>query len=272
MDIIALIITFHPRKELLLNNIEAIYHDVDSIIIWQNSNEDFDYLNHFTKIAFWGDKTNHYIAEPINEVIRYCYENSIDFLLTLDQDTVFHGFGLFKNAVEKSISADVAVYAPVLHWFKRSSNEPITETKTAITSGSILNIKIARELGGYREDYKIYEADLEYCHWARKNGYRILNFWDFVLNHNLGYQSKPIWKFSVWNYSPIVYYFIFRNRCWMYREYFDKRDLLKMLKSSLILYVPGIILGERNKIKKIYYLGKGLSEGLFSPISTRPFL
>ena len=272
MNIIALIITFHPKKELLLNNIEAIYNAVDSIIIWQNSDEKIDYLNHYSKITFCGDLSNHYIAEPINIIIKYCFEKGIDYLLTLDQDTVFDGFSSFKNAVEKSISADVAVYAPVLHWFKRTSNDSITEAKTAITSGSIMSVRIAKELGGYREDYKIYEADLEYCHWARKNGYRILNFWDFVLNHNLGYQSKPIWKFSVWNYSPIVYYFIFRNRCWMYREYFDRKNLFKALKSSLLLYVPGIILGERQKIRKLYYLGKGIYEGLFSHISTRPSL
>lgn len=271
MRIIASVITFHPDFDKLKHNINTYAQSVEKVIVFRNSDEDLSFLETiFPNLILLGDGNNSYIAKALNTIVQYCIQNHYDYLLTMDQDSSFNSFDSFITCVEQNLSPNVVCYAPALSWFKKPKDcASVSPTKSAITSGSIMYVPIVKQLGGFREDYKIYEVDLEFCYWARENGYTILLFYDFVLNHNLGYQSKPIWKFSVWNYSPSSYYFLFRNRIWMQREYSSFKEHIKMMWWTIILYIPGILLGEKHKCKKIGYIIKAFIEGYTARVQKR---
>lgn len=50
------------------------------------------------------------------------------------------------------------------------------EVKLAITSGSILNVTIAKQLGSFDENLFIDEVDSEFCYRAQKMDIRLLYF------------------------------------------------------------------------------------------------
>lgn len=266
--IAAVVVVYNPEKDRLINNIKAFVESVDVIIIWQNSAENFESLKKWeNKIIFMGNCKNQYIAHPLNCVLKWCKSNGYDYLLTMDQDSIWHDCSSFITKVKEMYENDVAIYAPnVNEQFKSDKESLIVES--VITSGSLCNVDIACKLGGFREDYQIYWVDGEFCFWARKNGYTIKVLPQFHLSQRFGEQSKTILGYSASNYSPIVYYFLFRNMLWMKREYHENPSLKCVLYTSLY-NIRGIVLGENKKVRKLYMIGKAWWDGLFHPIVKR---
>jgi rhamnosyltransferase len=76
-----------------------------------------------------------------------------------------------------------------------------------MTSGNILNVKIAHSLGGFREDFFIDHIDHYFCLLAQKNGFNIL-FSKAILDHNLGQMKKLLGRNLIFHSLTRFYYFI----------------------------------------------------------------
>lgn len=275
MRIAAVVIAYNPERESLYKNIQRFINYVDTVVLWQNSIEDFDYLNEWhEKIVFMGDGHNEYIARPLNIVIRYCVDNKYDYLLTMDQDSEWTDFSSFidKVRMQSQIKNEVAIFAPNVNRQFNDDSISYHDIEWVIQSGMLLNVCVAEKLGGFRTDYGIYGIDEEYCFWARKNGYKIRVFTDCNMNQNFGALEKKYLGFYVLNYSPIVRYFLIRNMLWMKREFHDSTTMRRIIHVFL-LHSRDIWLGEKNKVEKWLKLMQGVFEGLFKPIKgKRPMI
>lgn len=264
--IAAIVVTFHPNRDELYNNVRSFIDEVDSLLIWRNSEEPMDYLSEWQeKIYFVGTGKNEYIAKPLNYALSWCLENRYDYLLTMDQDSVWENFNGFLASTKKSLDNSVAIYAPNLNNQWSCDNETI-EVASVITSGSLVNVEAAKAVCGFNEYYKIYWVDGEFCYKVRRNGYRILVFTSYCLKHQLGRQTKTIFGYYTSNYSPKVYYFMFRNMFWMRREHGGSSVSVKCILYTVLYNVRGIILGESDKLKKLCSIIKGTFDGLFKCI------
>ena len=114
MKIAALVITYRPDPSLLKKNVAAFINDVNEVVVWRNSPEPIDCLNEWChKVTFMGTGHNDMIALPVNWAMDYCRSKHYDFLLTMDQDSCWHNFHGFVEAVSKfSNDTSVGVFAP----------------------------------------------------------------------------------------------------------------------------------------------------------------
>ncbi len=267
--IAAIVVSYNPKIQEVIDNIRSYCSAVDKVLIWRNSSEEFAVPADLEeKAILMGNGVNDYMARPLNTALEWCFKNGYDYLLTMDQDSKWENASYFVDRALSLAEDDVAIYAP---YTVGQNEKPMQDydAESVITSGSLVNVAIAKSLGGFREDYKIYWVDGEFCYWARKNGYRIRVLHDCCLIQQFGKQTKTLFGFTTSNYSPFIYYLLIRNMLWMRRE-FPEGVSVKTVLYTLMYTIRGIILGEKNKIRKIHNINKGVIHGLFSHFDRRP--
>lgn len=269
--IAAVVILFHPVFDDVLDNLSTYASIVDKLLLWRNSPEPIRIPPYLAKkTIILGDGNNEFMAKPLNQAIEWCYNNGYDYLLTMDQDSKWVNADYFISRALSSKEDNIAIFSPYVQGqYTRPKDD--YDAESVITSGSLVSIQIARSLGGFREDYRIYWVDGEFCYWARLNNYKIKVLHDCTLLQRFGKQTKTLFGFTTSNYSPIVYYFLIRNMIWMKREFNDGVSV-KTLIYTLIYNLRGILLGENDKIRKVHYINKGIVHGLFRHFDHRPVI
>ena len=264
----AVVVLYHPQIVEVLKNLASYAKVVDRLLIWKNSPEEFPLPDPLIKKSILlGTGENDYMARPLNAALMWCKNNGFDYLLTMDQDSAWEDAEYFIKRALSLPDENIAVFSPYVQGqYTRPDHD--YDAESVITSGSLVNVRIALKLGGFREDYKIYWVDGEFCYWARLNGYRIKVFHDCTLIHEFGKQTKTLFGFTTSNYSPTVYYFLIRNMLWMRRE-FPKGVSIKTVLYTLMYAVRGILLGEKQKCIKFHSINKAIIHGLSSKINKR---
>jgi len=263
-EIAASIILYHPDREDLRRNISAIAPYIGTLILWRNSSEDISLAEDLPcGVVFMGDGSNRYISEPLNECLKYCSGKGIKWLLTMDQDSEFEDFASILASAQNAIDCgwnDAIVFAPDINNGRYSSFDAPIEIESTITSGSLCSVEKSISVGGFRESYKIYWVDSEFCHRARLSGFKIVALPGNNLRQKFG-KIKKVHGIECFNYSPSTLYFLFRNMLWMHREYKVNPDLKCMLYSTK-MYLGGILVGENDKLRKMKSVAKGIAHGL----------
>lgn len=269
--IASIVVCYHPDGNTFVSNLLSYSHAVDKVLVWRNSPEQLDIPESLKeKVIFLGTGENQFMAKPLNVALDWCEANGYDYLLTMDQDSQWVNAAYFIQRTTDQAEVDVAVYSPYVSG-QYAKPDADYDAETVITSGSLVNVRIAKKLGGYREDYQIYWVDSEYCYWARHNGYRIRVLYDCELKQKFGHQTKTLFGFMTSNYSPLVYYFIIRNMLWMHRE-FPEGANTKCVLYTLMYNIRGIVLGEKNKLKKLHKINCAIFSGLFGKFEKRKAL
>ena len=153
MKTAACIILYHPDTDRLRENILAIAKDLDLLILWRNSPEDIPIPEVDVPVVRLGTGENRYIAAPLNECFRYCADRGIDWLLTMDQDSVWEDFSGFVQTAEKYLQDGVIAFAPSVNR-NLSATEECIDIDYTITSGSLCHVPSVLAAGGFRESYK----------------------------------------------------------------------------------------------------------------------
>lgn len=262
MKITTIIVAYHPDMELLRRNIEAIHDHVDKILIWRNSADDLSALTSlFPKIEMIGDGTNHFMAYPLNQALQWAHNHAYDWLLTMDQDSVWDNFGEFLIDALTDADDSVMLYTPnVNHAF--DSTPTHTDVETAITSGSLINVERALGIGGFKEKYEIYWVDGEFCYRARREGMKVRMLPRHNLTQQFGRQTRTLFGFQTSNYSPQIYYYLIRNMLWEHREHGSRAVSFRCIAHTLLFTTRGIILGEKQKMKKLGKISLAIWHGL----------
>lgn len=262
MKVAAIVITYNPDPAEVERNIKQYIDVVDRVIVWRNSADDFVFKGEGAeKVVYMGAGENEYIAKPLNRAIDWCLDNGVEWLLTMDQDSTWMDFAGFLEKVKEQDHTQTIVYAPSVNCHAVLENEA-NEVESVITSGALHHVGRTKMLGGFREDYQIYWVDGEFCYWSRMNGYKVKVLRDFEMKQQFGRESKGPFGVSIANYSPLVYYYLFRNMIWMRRE-FRKGVSSKTMMYTSFIYVRSIVLGEKQKVKKLFHVVKGMVDGVF---------
>lgn len=270
-----LIITYHPDLNELQSNIQNIIDYLDKIIIWVNTPNE-DTAKYFTinkkyedRMIFLGTGKNEGIAYAINQTFKWAVENGFTHLLTMDQDSIWHNFENYRNKIiEHKVDTSIGVFSPVIfEQFKRNFPE-ISFVNDAITSGSVYDLQLVNKIGLFREDFFIDAVDLEYCYWARRNGYKIALLGNCFLQQKYGNDSEHKFlnrNFHTPNYSAFRVYHIIRNHIFLWKEYpelssFEKKRILNVYIFKRLLFVW---MFEKDKCNKTIAVFKGIIHGFF---------
>lgn len=277
MRIIAGIVLYNPDIKRLLENVNSIYPQVDSLIIVDNASKNCEQaikmLQEFKNIEIICNDKNKGIATALNQIMHYAIEYSASWVLTLDQDSVCEhdlisqyykyisksDVGMMTcNVVDRNFGIDYGVGSTEYRY-----------VEGCITSGSFVNVKSYKKTAGFDEKMFIDKVDFDYCLSVRATGQKIIKINYNGLLHEVGHGRiiKLFGKsYTMYNHSYIRRFYMVRNGIYIAKKHKKSlnifRELLKEVRGIIL-----VLLYENDKLKKLKYGIKGLIEGLFMQIN-----
>lgn len=269
-NIAAGIVLYNPDVVRLRENIEAIYSQIELLILIDNGSDNISFIEakykNFNNIYIIKNEKNLGIAKGLNQIIDFCESKGFNWVLTLDQDSVCPS-NLIEEYRKYMQLPNVAIISPTI----ADRNKDKEETKhicdyeiinKCITSASLTNIEICKKVGCFDEKMFIDLVDFEYCKRLLLNGYKIIRVNSVVLLHEIGHITQRrflFWHVDVKNHSAFRKYYMARNILYCAKKqesYFSVAiAYLRVLKIFLLT-----LLYEKNKIKKCKLMIKGISD------------
>lgn len=246
----ALIITYNPSPGFEYQ-LEKLFAEFEQVILVDNGSSPKFQKTLKSQAIRWGDalkilinQQNLGVGTALNQGFAWAIQNGYDFIITLDQDST-PAPGMSK-ALVSALGAcagkeKISIVAPLVEnpdagitvryirpknhlFFERTScaGQILDNVSIVITSGSMYNLAIYKQVGPFRDDFFIDYVDTEYCLRAKQQGFKIIVACDAHLRHKLGNQKKI-------NFGPVEmrptfhsitrWYYINRNRIFMLRKY-----------------------------------------------------
>ena len=271
--ILAIVVTYYPEKELLEKNILSFIDEVDKVLIWENTpqadRQVYRYIQH-GKVDYCGDDTNS-ISHALNYAWRYAAYHCYDYLLTMDQDSVFEHFAAYRDAVVSMNGKEQCIVGPETTRVDLGKYDDFIPVPAIITSGMLVSVSLIERLDGFCEAFSVDAVDSELCVKAMSRGIHVYQHSKTFLQHRLGntsdhHKNRPC---LVRSYSPKRLYGIFRNHIILYRKYRDNAWLRDIIKAYFRIYFIGIILYDNHqKMKKTFSILKGVKDAMFFDIDT----
>ena len=189
MCIAGVVVLYNPDYEVL-SNIRSYIEELDVLYALDNS----DVVNEKLILKLKEMPRIKYISMGRNRGVSYALNYALkatefyQFLLTMDQDSKFYSGMMkkYKAILHDNYSNDnsIAMYAVNVNSFEETNCVPVI-VDHAITSGFVVNVQIANELGGLDDNLFIDEVDDEFCYRAQRHGYKILKLPNVCLFHHL---------------------------------------------------------------------------------------
>lgn len=275
--IAAVIVTYHPKAELI-ENLTAISYSVKHTYVIDNGSdldnkalEDAERLSNVTLVRIG---RNMGIAYALNCGVKLALASEIDWVLTLDQDSLLTA-GAISRMMETYATYTnkelVGILSPN-HYDKnsgyqnqdyRGSKGSILVRQHVMSSGCLIPRTTFNKVPSFDDDLFIDLVDHDFCLKVKKAGLEVLVVVDAQMGHSLGnvkfHRLGPLSFFSH-NYPIERHYYRARNRVVLYRRHFGAwiwRDQKFAVKDLL-----KVIMVETNRWKKIKAILKGTRDGL----------
>jgi rhamnosyltransferase len=238
-NMIAVVVTFHPDAERLMEGLLAILPQVDGIIVVDNGSPApaLDSIATLHPVSVIRLEANRGIAYAQNRGIAIAKEREAAFVLLLDQDSVasaqmairlrseyeaLRAAGERVGAVGPAQSDGFNSDRPRFTRFQRGRYlqvEAPTESTSLpcdmlIASGTLIPIKVLDEVGTMNEGLFIDKVDTEWCLRVRRAGFSIHGIPGAKLFHRLG---ESVLTVRWWRgkrlpvHKPFRYYYMVRN-------------------------------------------------------------
>ncbi|RTL02185.1 MAG: glycosyltransferase [Proteobacteria bacterium] len=266
LNVLIVSVAYNPPTTIL-KNLEADYYPH---LVIDNSEQETVWLKEYCLLhdhiyQWMGDNVG--IAKALNVGASYAMQHGFDYIVTMDQDSELTNQllqELTSFIIDYGVCNDVAIFSP-RHKIGNNSIEYNLAIEDNIllpmTSGNFVNLKIWYKLLGFDENLFIDAVDIDYYAKAKISGYRILTLNYVVMPHCMGTHSGVMWifkyGFDVWNHSALRKYYIMRNYNYICKKYLSKLPELYFFKKIIIKMPISVVLFEKGKFKKLYYLLQG---------------
>lgn len=268
----AVIVTYNIGKQLI-QTVDSITSQVDELVIVDNHSTEetqlvLDDLAAAGKISLIRNDDNLGIARALNQGMNWLRDKQVDWILTLDHDSMASPDMIDKllavyDELGDDIRPSVAVLAPEIYdqnlgvktRFVKSGD--YARVNNVIQSGALYRLDKWVELGPFDESLFIYFVDDEFNKRVKMNGLSIYMVKSAVLFHEEGKRiNKNIlgWTMVYDQNSGLAKYYIVRNSIYMFRKFKEKRYIDRILVElvKVLLVEP----------KKLGYVCKGIYHGL----------
>lgn len=277
------VILYNPNKDVI-QNIESYIKYLDRIYIIDNQNGEIitdELKNKYSNVEIIEHSENMGIAYSLNKVLSLC-QKEYTHLLTMDQDSYFD-IGImdkYKKAIQSFDWDKTLGVGPIILDYNTSSkcsDVSYQETMGVITSGNIISVKNAINIGGFDEKLFIDEVDYDFCYRGILKSYKVYIYNNGIyLKHSLG---NTIERFFIYrtlkcmNHNYIRKYYIMRNRFYVYKKYHsinEKFFAKNYLKANARL-IFDIIFFEKDKFRKLKWALIGAKDFLFKNMGKKKF-
>ena len=264
MKIATVVILYHPTQNFI-ENLATYQPFTDKIYVFDNTEKECDLkeqILNFSKVEYFHDGENNAIAKRLNIAAKKAISEGYDWLLMMDQDSKFINNSLeyYLDGIENyPLNKPVPIFC-VNYLREEQESSPIAKTQKIdlfITSGSVLNLTLFPVIGDFDENLFIDFVDTEYSLRCKRMGYKIIQFTNIFLVHQLGtlvnrasIKTLYLKKKLKTVYSPIRYYYLCKNNLYIQKKYQDLDDILmkNIQKTTKIHLERGIFYG-RNPFK-----------------------
>lgn len=277
------VILYNPDKDVI-RNIESYIKYLDRLYIVDNQNGEIitdELKNKYSNVEIIKHSENMGIAYSLNKVLSLC-SKGYTHLLTMDQDSYFD-IGImdkYKKAIQSfdwdktlGVGPKILDYNTLL----KCSDVSYQETMGVITSGNIISVKNAINIGGFDENLFIDEVDYDFCYRGIKKDYKVYIYSCGVyLKHSLG---NTIERFFVYrtlkcmNHNYVRKYYIMRNRFYVYKKYhtMNEKFFAKNYLKANVRLIFDIIFFEEDKFRKLKWALIGAKDFLFKNMGKKNF-
>ena len=274
MKVDAVYVTYYPDLVLFERSINSIASQVRKIYIVDNTPGKEMRLESFrnekTEIIYLGD--NFGIAYAQNVGLKKALENSADYILLSDQDTIYPENYIQEMLKAFSYNEKVAAVAPKFKDLNKGHDSffikadslcfkkiypkgGLHEIMQAIASGKIINAKFLKNIGLMNEELFIELIDIEWCWRARKKGYKIIGNADVWIAHKYGDSYVKIGRRKITIRSPERQYYIVRNIFYLlfYSNSLDifRRIVLFFKAFRYMIFYPLLVKPHRKNLKYV---------------------
>ncbi len=268
-DKIAAAFVLYNPDESIIDNIKSCQDQVNKIYLIDNSekklNENLEkYFLSNNKINYTRLNQNLGIAEALNIAFEKANKDGFDFLLTLDQDSKV-GYNMVAQLYEVISENDkIALVCPE-HFdpsqHKEKQDGKVEDVSYVMTSGNLVRVSAAKEVGGFDSKLFIDHVDHEFCLRLNHHGYKIKKVLYAILYHKLGKSETKSFlgiNFYPSNHSPVRIYYRTRNRLYVDQKYkkifpdYVKKDFRHFMREFL-----DMIVCEKQRFQKIKMMIKG---------------
>lgn len=265
MKLLAVVVTYYPQKNVLLQNIEAFISYVDKVLIWENTpfteKQEFRYLVN-EKIEYCGDGVNS-ISHALNYAWKYANKASYDYILIMDQDSQWVDFPSYLKQTIYNDGAPEGIWGP--HISGNIKKSGIEEVYSVINSGTLVKVTLVNRIGGWNEMFDIDGVDDEFCLRAKRLGIKTYRINESNLLQCFG---SPRIVFFLWkrgelrNDSPLRLYNIYRNFILLIRMFPESKMLKDEFKRCWMSRIKWIIFFENNRVRKLCAIVRGIYDGI----------
>ena len=265
MKLAGVVVVYNPTENIN-KNIETYIDYVDKLYVVDNSdNDNSDKFLKNKKIEYIPNNKNLGIAKALNIAAEKAYTEKFDYILTMDQDSKFEGNNLEK-LIKFADNCDINKVGIISPWHVTKEENAIPkedyeEVVEVMTSGNIVNLKLWKEIKGWKEYFFIDNVDIEYCMNLNKHGFKVIRYNKSKLTHNLGNitRGRILWKEVVCtNHNYIRQYYMIRNLYYLEELYGkDYPDNINKMKRGAQGRLRRIIFCEKDKYRKIRNMYRG---------------
>lgn len=266
MSLAGVVILYNPEDQII-KNINTYIDYLDELYVIDNSDvvnsNIVDTLTQNKKVVYHKNSENMGISYSLNFTVKQAV-NRHKWLLTMDQDSFFYKQEI-KNYVEALSKFEdddnIAGIAPVPVTeaaYKPTNHTEIEHVEKCITSGNIIKIKTALEVGGFDENLFIDQVDHEFCYRCNENGYKTYQIMNIKMIHHLG---NPVEKRLLGfhrcrsaNHNYIRIYYITRNMFYVMKKY---PHIRKQEMKSWRRKIRKMLLAENDRLRKIRSIFEG---------------
>ena len=166
-------VVYNPDSKVL-QNLESYSHLMEVSVVVDNSDTKNDIsrqLQKNHKMIYIDMHKNAGIAAALNAGISYLSQKDLDFVLTMDQDSVFPT-KYYSNIIQliEKYKTEYSIIGLNFNHENEASNIKIIDVPYWLTSGNFVNIQDFMRVGGFRKDLFIDFVDFEFGYFTISSG------------------------------------------------------------------------------------------------------
>ncbi len=256
-NIIAGIVLYNPDISRLIEVIEAIYNQVQSVCVFDNGSKNWTEVKKEIEDAYHNEiicirnEVNAGIGYATNRIFEEALKLGFDWVLTLDHDTICP-HKLITEYKKVSIDNTLGMICPsvidkeiVSNTWKPNNKTAVELVDRCIQSGALVSVSAWKDVNGFDEWMFIDFVDFDFCTRLKINNYNIYRCNNVVIDHQLGNREEtrlaPLFRriykltgIKVLNYftynnvfSDIRVFYSTRNNCVYIKKYSNYLDVNK---------------------------------------------
>lgn len=289
--ILAIVVTYNPDLSVLRSLLKSLFAQVDNLVIVDNNSfnksDIYRLSRDFSSCICEFSDDNAGIGFAINKGVQIAYSLGVDFVLLVDQDSIFtpnsilllvsrfskktfHNNKCIAAVGPRFVDAQKGVFSEHVKFgltkigrIPCRENQHYVSTDFLITSGSLIPLHVLDDVGPMDETLFIDHVDTEWCLRAKSKGYELLGDCEALMEHDLGEYRKRIWFFR-WREVPVHkafrYYYIFRNSVLLYRRKYIPWSWIRIDLIRLIQIFGFTLLFGPDRLGKIAMMFRGVRD------------